>query len=86
MLAHVQLLVDDGYSQLLGRFRGEIPYAFAENPDLSLVSCVDAAEDFHKGGFACAVLSQKGHDFSALQIKLYLVKRQHTRKRFCYVL
>jgi hypothetical protein len=38
---------------------------------------MDAAEDFHEGGFAGAVLADEGQDFAAGDAQMDVVQRDH---------
>ena len=85
MLAHVQLLVDDGDAKLLRLFRREISDLLAKNRDLALVARINAAENFHQRRFARAVFTEQRHDFAGAQIEGHVVQGFDARKKLADV-
>jgi hypothetical protein len=46
------------------------------------VNLVHTVEYFHEGAFACSVFSQEGVNFSRMEIKIYIITGQNSRKTF----
>ena len=80
MGAHVQLLMDNGNAQLLRLARGEVAHLLSKDFHAARIPRINAAEDFHQGGFARAVLAQQGHDLPRPQVKGYVVQGFHARE------
>ena len=61
-------------SQRLGMVR--IPDAYLFTPDIyiTLISRVNAGQDFHQGGLPCPIFSKYGMDLSAADINVNIVQ------------
>jgi hypothetical protein len=57
-------------------------YRLTVQTDLSRVCPVKPVQDLHERTFARAVLSQKGVDFAAVNLKIDMIIGQHARERF----
>ncbi len=75
VLAHIQLLVDNGHAHLLSQLGGQVAVLLAEDLHGALVSLVYAAEHLHQGALSRTVLSQQGHDLPRAQFKVHMVQR-----------
>ena len=85
VLAHVQLLMDDGHAQLLRALGGHVVNDLTEDLHRAGVLVVNAGEHLHQRRLACAVFTQQGHDFARLQMKVDVVQRLYAGKTFADV-
>ena len=84
MLAHVQLLVDDGHAHLLGQLWVQVPVLLPEDFQGALVPLVYAAEYLHQRAFSSAILPQQGHNFPGTQVKVHMVQGFNAGKALAY--
>ena len=72
--AHIQLLVDDRHARFPRELRRQVPVLLIHDPQRSAVSCIYSAQDLHKRGFSCTVLSEKSHHLALAQLEPYIVQ------------
>ena len=76
----VQFLVNDADAQVLRRaWVGDVHF-LAPVIDAARVLAVDAGENLHQGGFACAVLTDQGMHLAGTQFEVRLIQRMNARK------
>ena len=85
VLAHVQLLMDDGHAQLLRALGVHVVDLLTEDLHRAGVLVVNAGEHLHQRRLACAVFTQQRHDLARLQMKVNVVQRLYAGKTFAYV-
>src|SRR5258705_6067127 len=85
MRNQIKFLIDGADAQSLRMFWVLNFHLSAIENDLALGLLIRPAQNFHQGGFACAILAKKYVDLAAPQFKIDLVQGHYTVGRLPYL-
>src|SRR5258705_6391303 len=85
MRNQIKFLIDGADAQSLRMFWVLNFHLSAVENDLALGLLIRPAQNFHQGGFACAILTKKYVDLAAPQFKIDLVQGHYTGERLPYL-
>ena len=82
MGAHIQLLVDDRHTKLLGLLGRQVTVLLAKDFHRAAVSGIDTAQDLHQRGFTCTVFTQQSHHLARAQFEVNIIQSFYAGKAF----